>query len=248
MTAVTPDTRHEWTTRLAQTLVQSGYETDANLKPLVNEAIATDQSLAYLLVSRKLALPSVVVGTLAQLSQLPAVDVAAFTPQPEATAALPEPLAREYQGMALQFDGSVLTVAFAEPPSHSVVDELAGRIGHRVNPVLADPVLIAEHVGTRDGASEGGRASGGNLEQLLESGISTRTDDAVPLHIDDLLRYAVSVGASDLHLTVAMPGTIRLHGAMRPIEGCPPLDNDTIRDMVFGILPASQRERFEAEH
>ena len=74
MTAVTPDTRHEWTTRLAQTLVQSGYETDANLKPLVNEAIATDQSLAYLLVSRKLALPSVVVGTLAQLSQLPAVD------------------------------------------------------------------------------------------------------------------------------------------------------------------------------
>ena len=248
MTAVTPDTRHEWTTRLAQTLVQSGYETDANLKPLVNEAIATDQSLAYLLVSRKLALPSVVVGSLAQLSQLPAVDVAAFTPQPEATAALPEPLAREYQGMALQFDGSVLTVAFAEPPSHSVVDELAGRIGHRVNPVLADPVLIAEHVGTRDGASEGGRASGGNLEQLLESGISTRTDDAVPLHIDDLLRYAVSVGASDLHLTVAMPGTIRLHGAMRPIEGCPPLDNDTIRDMVFGILPASQRERFEAEH
>ena len=25
------------------------------------------------------------------------------------------------------------------------------------------------------------------------------------------------------------------------------LDNETIRDMVFGILPASQRERFEAE-
>ena len=70
----------------------------------------------------------------------------------------------------------------------------------------------------------------------------------MPLHIDDLLRYAVSVGASDLHLTAPMPGAIRLHGAIRPIEGCPVLDNETIRDMVFGILPASQRERFEAEH
>ncbi len=45
-----------------------------------------------------------------------------------------------------------------------------------------------------------------------------------------------------------MPGAIRLHGAIRPIEGCPVLDNETIRDMVFGILPASQRERFEEEH
>jgi twitching motility protein PilT len=69
----------------------------------------------------------------------------------------------------------------------------------------------------------------------------------VALHIDDLLRYAVSVGASDLHLTSQMPGCIRLHGAIRPIEGCPVLDNETIRDMIFGILPANQRERFEEE-
>ena len=68
------------------------------------------------------------------------------------------------------------------------------------------------------------------------------------MHIDDLLRYAVAVGASDLHLTAEMPGSIRLHGAIRPIEGCPELDNETIRDMVFGILPASQRERFEEEN
>ncbi len=70
----------------------------------------------------------------------------------------------------------------------------------------------------------------------------------VPLHIDDLLRYAVSVGASDLHITSQRPGMIRLNGALRPIEGCPVLDNTTIREMIFGILPQSHRERFEAEH
>ena len=71
--------------------------------------------------------------------------------------------------------------------------------------------------------------------------------DEEPLHLDDLLRYAVSVGASDLHVTVGLPACIRLHGAIRPIEGCPPLGNEQIRDMVFGILPQTMRERFEAE-
>jgi twitching motility protein PilT len=69
----------------------------------------------------------------------------------------------------------------------------------------------------------------------------------MPLHIDDLLRYAVSVGASDLHLTSHMPALIRLNGAIRPIEGCPVLDHETIREMVFGVLSGAQRERFEAE-
>jgi twitching motility protein PilT len=73
------------------------------------------------------------------------------------------------------------------------------------------------------------------------------SDGGVPLHIDDLLRYAVTVGASDLHLTAMMPACIRLNGAIRAVEGCPKLDNDLIRKMIFGILPQTLRERFEAE-
>jgi twitching motility protein PilT len=194
-----------------------------------------------------------VVGTLAQLAQLPAVDLSDFTPQPDATAAMPVEVAAEFGAMALQIDGHALVVAFAEPPEPSEIDELAGRVGHRIHPVLADPVVIAAHVGSD--ASVVAQAESAEpsdrtevVDELLNKGIVVgRKDDVVPLHIDDLLRYAVSVGASDLHLTAAMPGTIRLHGALRPIEGCPPLDNETIRDMVFGILPGSQRERFEEE-
>jgi len=256
MTSVTSTTRTEWTTRLAQALVQAGYETDTHIKPLVNEAIATDRSLAFLLISRKLALPNVVVGTLSQLSQVPAVDLAAFIPQADAAAAMPPGVGAEFNALALQFDGNALTVAFAEPPAAHEIDELASRIGHRVHPVLADPVLIAQHLGADDADADGAAGTDGGpkdraavVEDLLANGIPARAaHDSVMMHIDDLLRYAVSVGASDLHLTASMPGTIRLHGAMRPIEGCPVLDNETIRDMIFGILPASQRERFEAEH
>jgi len=261
MTSTTANTRNEWSLRLAQAMVQAGYDSDANLKPLVHEAQASDQTLAYLLITRNLALPSVVVGTLSQLSQLPAVDLAAFTPQPDAAAVLPASVGREFGALALQFDGNALAVAFAEPPSAQDVDDLAGMVGHRIHPMLADPVLIGQRLGTADpseGVTDDGAASTGPADQrdraaivedLLATGIpAAAVDESVPLHVDDLLRYAVSVGASDLHLTAAMPGTIRLNGAMRPIEGCPPLTNEIIRDMIFGILPASQRERFEAEH
>jgi twitching motility protein PilT len=68
------------------------------------------------------------------------------------------------------------------------------------------------------------------------------------LHVDDLLRYAVGIGASDLHLTVNMPPTLRVNGALRPLEDVSKLDNDTLREMIYGILTQSQREQFEEEH
>jgi twitching motility protein PilT len=266
MSPVTAETQMEWSMRLAEALVTGGYETEANLAPLLEEARATGHPLATLLISKKLALPGVVVGAMAHLAQIPAIDLEAIVPTPDAVAALPEDTAREFSAVALQFDGNVLAVAFAQPPSTVDVEALASRVGCRINPVLADPVVIARMLHLDTGSTDipglppesplVDTASGSqeisvapDIDQLLKRGIpASATNGDMPLHIDDLLRYAVSVGASDLHLTAQMPGSIRLHGAIRPIEGCPILNHDAIRDMVFGILPASQRERFEEEH
>ncbi|MHB1516870.1 MAG: PilT/PilU family type 4a pilus ATPase [Acidimicrobiales bacterium] len=259
-----------WSVPLAQALVQGGYSTEADLSPLLAESRATGQDLPTLLIARGIATPGVVVGTLAHLAQLPAVDLAAMTPAPEALTAMPLEVARELGAVPLQFDGDVLAVAFSEPPSEEVLGALAARIGYRLTPVLADPTVIGAHLGS-SGAQEASplppppapapeaegpgerQGSPGQREPaaaagLLESGLPVSVSAEAPLHIDDLLRYAVAVGASDLHLSAVQPASIRLHGAIRPIENCPILSNDTIREMIFGILPASQRERFEEEH
>jgi twitching motility protein PilT len=265
MSPVTAASRIEWSNQLAQALIQGGYETESNLAPLLQESRQTGQSLAYLLISRNLALPGVVMGALAHLAQLPAVDVAAMTPSPEALSAMPDAVAQQFQAVALQFDGNVLAVAFGEPPSREDVDTLAAKVGYRINPVLADPTVILELLGSTGGAvppppgpesvsplvdvsGSNGVATTPDVDRLLQTGIPAHAANGnMPLHIDDLLRYAVAVGASDLHMTASQPAAIRLHGAIRPIEGCPALPNEQIRDMVFGILPASQRERFEEE-
>ncbi len=267
MTSVSTNARAEWSLRLAQALVSGGYATETNLSPLLTEAQATDQPLATLLISRNLAQPGVVVGTLAQLAQLPAIDLANVVPDPGTLALIPEPTGSQYGAVAVKVDGDQLAVAFGEPPSDDVVESLTRSVGYRISPVLADPTVIQAHAGVAApsaGACTGehrlhstaapppdpsasaaqqeeDRAVNSKMEAVVSGG------EGMPLHIDDLLRYAVSVRASDLHLTAEMPACIRLHGAIRPIEGCPVLGNETIREMVFGILPASQRERFEAE-
>ncbi len=113
---------------------------------LVAEANASNQSLAMLLISRGLALPGVVVGALAHLANLPAIDIAAVEPNAEAMAALPNVVAREYEAVPLQFDGTTLAVAFSEPPTNDDIDTLAARVGCRVTPVLGDPVVIQDRL------------------------------------------------------------------------------------------------------
>ena len=117
----------------------------------MEEARQTGQSLATVLISRNLALPGVVVGALAHLAQLPAVDLAAMTPSPEARTAMPDAVGQQFGAVGLQFDGNVLAVAFCEPPSQDDVDALAAKVGFRVNPVLADPTVIAQLLGLPDG-------------------------------------------------------------------------------------------------
>ncbi|MHB8263102.1 MAG: PilT/PilU family type 4a pilus ATPase [Acidimicrobiales bacterium] len=107
--------------------------------------------------------------------------------------------------------------------------------------------------GSSTGAGSSGAGNQGDSEHLGVGKVKSelgalQVQAGVPLHVDDLLRYAVSVGASDLHVTAQRPGMIRLNGALRAIEGCPVLDPTAIREMIFGILPQSHRERFEAEH
>jgi MshEN domain len=218
MSPLTQASRVEWSTQLAQALVQGGYETESNLAPLLAESRATGEPLATLLIGRNLALPGVVVGALAHLAQLPAVDLAAMTPSPEARAAMPDAVAQQHRAVALQFDGNVLAVAFSEPPTQDDVDALASTLGYRITPVLADPTVIAHLVGSGNGAvpppgpapssplvdapppsddgEDDGEMASSKVEQLLQRGIPAEVgNDSVPLHIDDLLRYAVAVGA-----------------------------------------------------
>ncbi|TFD55450.1 type IV pilus twitching motility protein PilT [Cryobacterium frigoriphilum] len=54
-------------------------------------------------------------------------------------------------------------------------------------------------------------------------------------------------GASDLHVTVGAPPSIRIDGALAPIDGATKWLRDRVTSALFSILTPAQREEFERE-
>jgi twitching motility protein PilT len=293
--------RADLSRRLARTLVSNGYVQENALTPYLVEASETDTPLGTVLIARGALPASVVVNTLAQMSRLPAIDLFADPPTPEATKLLPPSVSKDHKAVAIRVVGQQLLVAFEEPPELVDVRSLGDLVGLELVPVLADPMVIQQilraHGAAVDGhpagapgngmpangmpangmPANGMPANGMPANGVPANGMAGAPNAAAPLepaapplaaelqgngapvavpsasagfslHLNDLLRYAVSVGASDLHLTAEMPPTIRLHGALRPMEDVGRLDHTALREMIFGVLPQAQREIFEAEH
>lgn len=62
--------------------------------------------------------------------------------------------------------------------------------------------------------------------------------------ITDLLRTAVEMGSSDLHVAVGRPPTVRIDGFLRNLEQ-PPLTAAETRRLIYAILTDLQKQKFE---
>ncbi|RME48624.1 MAG: type IV pilus twitching motility protein PilT [Deltaproteobacteria bacterium] len=66
------------------------------------------------------------------------------------------------------------------------------------------------------------------------------------MYLQELLRFAIQHQASDLHLSAGVPPMIRLHGEMKRLDA-PPLEAETLQQIVYGILLDRQRQAFEED-
>ncbi len=64
------------------------------------------------------------------------------------------------------------------------------------------------------------------------------------LTIEEILKLAKEMGASDVHLTVGVPPKARVRGKLLDMD-CPKMISGDILDILIGIMPESRRERFE---
>jgi len=62
--------------------------------------------------------------------------------------------------------------------------------------------------------------------------------------LTELLTLMISRGASDLHLTVGLPPTLRVDGALVPLD-MPKLAPDDTKELAYGVLTEVQRAQFE---
>jgi twitching motility protein PilT len=63
--------------------------------------------------------------------------------------------------------------------------------------------------------------------------------------IDDLLRMAMSFGASDLHLRAGSTPVIRISGDLKPLTGVAKLTQDETLEMAFSMMSNRQKQHFK---
>ncbi len=71
--------------------------------------------------------------------------------------------------------------------------------------------------------------------------------DEDTLSVPALLSVLIERDGSDLHLMAGSPPIIRVCGELERLDRFPPLLPEAVRAMVYAILPAKMRERFEQE-
>ena len=93
---------------------------------------------------------------------------------------------------------------------------------------------------------------GGALAFLLPPQSGTPGDGCGPAHVgtrgldlDKILGEIVAAGASDLHLTIGVPPTMRKDGRLTALQEYAALEPEGIQRAIYGLLTVRQRERFE---
>jgi twitching motility protein PilT len=147
---------------------------------------------------------------------------------------LPVALCQRLRAVVIGMDSRRLLVAMEDPTDQAAVAEIEEETGWTVEAWLGAPGDISLAI------------------EVLYGVEDTRTEAVVSepatpeVHINTLLAQMLEAGASDLHLSVGLPPSIRVDGAVRPMEGYEPLTATESRRLVYGVLTQRQREKFEA--
>ena len=145
---------------------------------------------------------------------------------------------------------SKLQIATVDPYRPEFAKGLESALGYGVDLVQISYNELLKVVSTLFGAEVQDSFVEANPKKKVEKkgpklATTASLDSSLP-SITELLKIAASKKASDLHLSVGTPPTIRIDGRLVRLDEYPRLSNQTIRELIYSILTDSQRDRFEA--
>ncbi len=130
--------------KLAQILLENEVLTPEQLEQAERERVATGEELAALLIRRGFARVDQVLRCVAEQLELPYVDLADYSIDPEALALLPKDVAYKCNAIPVFRIGNVLTVAMSNPGDVSVIDTLRRTTKLEIEPVISSPEDIRD--------------------------------------------------------------------------------------------------------
>ncbi|MGH9077169.1 MAG: PilT/PilU family type 4a pilus ATPase [Acidimicrobiales bacterium] len=228
---------------IAEFLVERKVLSRDSAEAALDEEATSGVPLAKILAAQQLVSDRDLVAAVADQLDLPFWDPQFDPIAAVVDAIIPAVVARRLRSVAVATDGDTLVVAMEDPGDTKAVEALEAQTGWRVRAALAASSDLRTALDTMyPEADSDPAASGGD-----RAAAGAQTGPATELHLNTLLAEAAGAGASDLHLSVGLPPTARVDGAVTPMDGYEVLNGSEVRRLVYGILTQRQRERFEAD-
>jgi twitching motility protein PilT len=238
--------------RLGELLVERKVLSREMLKTCLQREAAEGRPLAGILMGDAIVGEKDLVAAIAGQAGMRFVDLRLHVVAPGLDRVVPADLARRALAVAVDVDGTDLVVAMADPGDRDLLAELEAATGWPVVPALAVRVELQQAIAAMYGAGVPAPP-----EVVVEFDVDRGRANAAPapwdlaeleeLHVNDLLERVLDLGGSDLHLTVGVEPSVRVHGELKRLTEFPVMNGSEIRRMVFAILTQKQREKFESD-
>ena len=236
--------------RLGEHLVGRKVLSRDTLEQLLGREAAEGVPLSKLLVAEDLVGEKDLVAAVAAQAGVQFVDFDHTAVNPTLDRLVPQEVARRHLAVAVDVEGSDLLVAMPDPSDKDVVAAVEQSTGWSVLPALAVRSELQRLVSAMYGVDEPAEETtpDGAVGEERPGADSVSMDLDTELHVNDMLIRVVELGGSDLHLTVGVHPSVRVHGDIKPLTEFPVMNGSEIRRMIYAILTQKQRERFEEEH
>ena len=237
--------------RLGENLVERKVLSRDTLEQLLEREAREGVPLSKLLAAEELVGEKDLVAAVASQAGLRFVDFDHTAVNPTLDRLVPAEVARRRLAVAVDLEASDLLVAMVDPSDSDAIAEIEQSTGWTVRPALAVRSELQRVVSAMYGSDEPAGAEvadGAPAERADDFDVAaTSLDMDTELHVNDLLIRVVDLGGSDLHLTVGVHPSVRVHGEIKALTEFPVMNGSEIRRMLYGILTQKQRERFEEE-
>jgi twitching motility protein PilT len=243
--------------RLGETLVDRKVLSRDALEQLLEREASEGVPLSKLLLGEGVVGEKDLVAAVAMQVGIPFVDFDHVAVNPTLDRLVPAELARRHLVVAVDLDGADLLVAMVDPSDRDAVNEIEQATAWSVKPAIAVRGELRRIVASMYGGDANGAGGdvaievevAGNADPNAAAGGAGRSGHGssleTELHVNEMLERVVDLGGSDLHLTVGIHPSVRIHGDIKQLTEFPVMNGSEIRRMIYAVLTQKQRERFE---
>lgn len=190
--------------KLGQILVNSGVLTEERLRDALEKQKGTNRRLGEILIEDGFITEMQMIRSLEQQLDIPYVDLDTVRIGSQLSALVPEPLARGSAVVPIRREGSVLTVAAADPLDYNAINDIGTYTKLKINPVIAErekiEVKLRELYTTRKAFDAARELAQTQAPEAEESAGDEELSQPIIRFVNNMIEQAVLMKASDIHI------------------------------------------------